>query len=224
LTEANEKEMIKKPMLPVQTQKAVSYKQEAKSPYDSQKKEDTVKANDSLEKHKVTIQKKPASFFGEKRSSSSLALKGRVIDPALGTKPRDISRGYETKPRDFSQMSPIKSTDPELKYSPLKNVNNVIKENLSLISHIRSSREMSGLISNKKNQSIKNQIKIIQNNLENNDPFNRTLEGDIANLSFITANTKDSYDSKKKSVKPNTDEKGTVIDALDDTYINIIFF
>jgi len=208
--------MIKKPVLPVQIQKSVSYKQEVKSPYDSQKKEETGKTDGSLEKHKVSIQRKPASFFGEKRSSSSLALKGRVIDPALDTKPKDILRGYETKPRDFSQMSPIKSSDPELKYSPLKNVNNVIKENLNLISHIRSSKEMSGLIS-KKSQSIKNQIKIIQNNLENNDPFNKTPEGDIANLSFITANTKDSYDSKKKSVKPNTDEKETIIDPLDDT-------
>ncbi len=220
MTEANEKEMIKRPTMPVQIQKSVSYKQDIKSSFESQKKEDAYKTEISLEQHKIAAQRKPASFFGEKRSNSSLALKGRGAETTTSdTKTRDSLRGYETKPREFSQMSPIKSKEPELKYSPLKNVNNVIKENLSLISHIRLSKDMSGMIANKKGTgSVRNQIKIIQNNLENNDPFNKTPEGDIANLSFITANTKDSSDSKKKSVKPSTDEKNFIHDPLDDTY------
>jgi hypothetical protein len=99
-------------------------------------------------------------------------------------------------------MSPDRS---EIKYSNVMNLNTIIRENLSFMSHIRSSKDLTELIKKKPSDGLKNQIKIIQNNLENNDPFNKTPEGDIVNITAYTSNIRSSMSS---SVRPKSGKVG----------------
>lgn len=182
----NENEMIKKPDIPTPIKKSSQalLKEDSKKTLPPKKPStDSLKIEASLDRAKNSATKSPGPFFNDNRGYSSVSS-----SVAKSSNNRNSSTACQSKRSPGSEqfLTPSRSSE-NIKYSPIKNVNNVITENLNLINQIRSSHDSfsSAGPGGRSPFSVGNQIKIIHNNLETKDYLNKTPEGDIVNLSFF---------------------------------------
>mmetsp|Transcript_37715 Transcript_37715/g.33744 ORF Transcript_37715/g.33744 Transcript_37715/m.33744 type:complete len:220 (+) Transcript_37715:661-1320(+) len=132
---AEENEMIKKPNIPTPIKKSQSLlRDDSKKTLPPKKPgSESMKIEVLNDKNKNSATKSPGPFFKDNRGYSSV-----VSSVAKSNGNRNSSTACETKRSPDSEYNTPTRPTENLKYSPIKNVNNVIMENLNLISQIRT--------------------------------------------------------------------------------------